>query len=54
MEWSRKRFVDSNAWKMQLVSFGHLKDCGAVDVKMNGSELEEILSFMILGAVFLF
>ena len=38
--------------EMQLVSFGHLKDCGAVDVKMNGSELEEKLSFMILGLSF--
>ena len=40
LEWSRKWLVDFNAGKTQLVSFDW-SNTGAIDVKMNGSVLEE-------------
>ena len=49
MDWSRKWLVDFNAGKTQLVSFDRSKNTGAIDVKMNGSVLEEKSSFKILG-----
>ena len=41
MDWGRKEFVDFNAGKTQLVSFGLSNNAGANDVKMDGSVLEE-------------
>ena len=37
----RKWLVDFNAGKTQLVSFDWSNNTGAIDVKMNGSVLEE-------------
>ena len=52
VEWGRKWLVDFNAGKTQLVSFDRSKNTGAIDVKMNGSVLEEKSSFKILGLTF--
>ena len=44
--------VDFNAGKTQLVSFDRSKNTGAIDVKMDGSALEEKTSFKMLGLTF--
>ena len=41
IDWGRKCLVDFNAGKFQLVSFDWSKNTGAIDVKMDGSVLEE-------------
>ena len=41
MDWGRKWLVDFNAEKIQLVSFDQSNNTGAIDVKMDGSVLEE-------------
>ena len=48
MEWGRKWLVDFNAGKTQLVFFHRSNNTGAIDVKMNGSVLEEKSSFKML------
>ena len=45
----RKWFVDLNAGKTQLVLFDQSSNTGAIDVKMNGSVLEENSSFKMLS-----
>ena len=50
--WGRKWLVDFNAGKTQLVSFDRSKNTGAIDVKMDGSVLEEKTSFKMLGLTF--
>ena len=45
MDWCKKWLVDFNAEKTHLVSFGQSNNIGAIDVKMNGSVLEENSSF---------
>ena len=52
MDWGRKWLVDFNAGKTQLVSFDRSKSTGAIDVKMDGSVLEEKTSLKILGLTF--
>ena len=52
VDWSRKWLVDFNAGKTQLVSFDRSKNTGAIDVKMDGSVLEEKTSFKMLGLTF--
>ena len=52
MEWSRKWLVDFNAGKTQLVSFDWSNNTGSIDVKMNGSVLEEKSSFKMLELIF--
>ena len=52
VNWDRKRLVDFNAGKTQLVSFDRSKNTGAIDVKMDGSALEEKTSFKMLGLTF--
>ena len=52
MDWGRKWLVDFNAGKTQLVSFGWSNNTGAIDVKMDGSVLEEKSFFKILGLNF--
>ena len=47
-----KWLVDFNAGKTQLVSFDRSKNTGAIDVKMDGSVLEEKTSFKMLGLTF--
>ena len=52
VDWGRKWLVDFNAGKTQLVSFGRSKNTGAIDVKMDGSVLEEKTCFKMLGLTF--
>ena len=52
VDWGRKWLVDFNAGKTQLVSFDQCKNTGAIDVKMDGSVLEEKKSFKMLGLTF--
>ena len=52
MDWSRKWLFDYNAGKTQPVSFDRSKNTGAIDVKMDGSVLEEKTSFKMLGLTF--
>ena len=46
--------VDFNAEKSQLVSFDRSNNTGLIDVKMDGSVLEEKSSFKILAVDLLF
>ena len=48
VDWGRKRLVDFNAGKTQLVAFDRSKNTGAIDVKMDGKKT----SFKILGLTF--
>ena len=41
VDWGRKLLVDFTAGKTQLVLFDRSKNTGAIDVKMDGSVLEE-------------
>ena len=52
VDWGRKWLVDFNAGKTQLVSFDRSKNTRAIDVKMDGSVLEEKTSFKMLGLTF--
>ena len=52
VDWGRKWLVDFNAGKTQLVSFDRSKNTGAINVKMDGSVLEEKSSFGMLGLIF--
>ena len=52
MDWREKWLVDLNAGKTQLVSFDQSDVTGSIDVKMDGSVLEEKSSFKMLGVTF--
>ena len=52
VDWGRKWLVDFNAGKTQLVSFDRSKNTGTIDVKMDGSVLEEKISFKTLELTF--
>ena len=52
VDWGRKWLVDFNAGKTQLVSFDRSKNPGPIDVKMDGSVLEEKTSFKMMGMTF--
>ena len=52
MNWGKKWLVDLNAGKSKLVSFDRSNNTGSIDVKMDGSVLEEKSSFKILGLTF--
>ena len=52
VDWGKKWLVDFNARKTQLVSFDWSNNNGSVDVKMDGSVLEEKSSFKVLGLTF--
>ena len=52
MDWSNKWLVDFNAGKTQLVSFDRSNNNSSIDVKMDGSVLEEKSSFKMLGLTF--
>ena len=45
MDWGRKLLVDFNSGKTQLVSLNQSNNTGSVDVKNDGSVLEEKSSF---------
>ena len=49
MDWSKKGLIDFNAGKTQLVSFDRSKNNGSIDVKMDGSVLQEKSYFKMLG-----
>ena len=48
-DWSKKWLVDYNAGKTELVSFDWSNNNGSIDMKMDGSVLEEKLSFEMLA-----
>ena len=50
--WGKKWLVDFSAGKTQLVSFDWSNNLGAIDVKIDGSALEEKSSFKRLGLAF--
>ena len=55
MDWSRKLLVDFNTGKTQQVTCDQSNNSlitGTIDVKMDGSILEEKLSFKTLGLTF--
>ena len=52
MDWGGKWFVDFNAGKAQLVSFDQSNNKSSIDVKIDGSVLEEKSSFKMLGLTF--
>ena len=52
MDWSKKWLFDFNARKTQLVSFDWSNNNGSIDLKMDGSVLEEKPSFKMLGLTF--
>ena len=52
MDWDRKWLVYFNAGKTQLVSFDRSYNTAAIDVKINGSVLEEKSYFKMLGLTF--
>ena len=49
LDWGRKWLVDFSAGKTQLVLFNRSKSTGAIEVKMDGSVLEEKTSFKMVG-----
>ena len=51
VDWGKKWLVDFNAGKTQLVLFDRSNNTGGIDVKMDGSVLEE-KSFKMLGLTF--
>ena len=50
--WHKKWLVDFNAGKTRLVLFTWSNNTGSIDVKMEGSVLEEKSSFKMLGLTF--
>ena len=52
MDWGKKWLVDFSAGKTQLVSFDLSNNIGSIDVRMDGSVLEEKSSFKMLGLTF--
>ena len=52
VDWGKKWLANFNAEKTQLASFDRSKNTGAIDVKMDGSFLEEKSSFKMLGLNF--
>ena len=52
VDWGKKWLVHFNAGKTQLVSFDRSNNNGSIDVKMDGSVLEEKSSFKMLGLTF--
>ena len=52
VDWGKKWLVDFNNGKTQLVLFDQSNSNGSIDVKINGSVLEEKSSFKMLGLIF--
>ena len=52
MDWGKKWLLNFNTGKTQLVLFDQSNNNGSVDVKMDGSVLEEKSSFKMLGLTF--
>ena len=53
MDWGIKWLADFNAGKSELDSFDRSNNIGAIDVKMDGSVLEEKSSFKMLWLIYL-
>ena len=51
MDWGKKWLVDFNAGKTQLVSFDQSNNNGSIDVKTDGSVLEEKSTFKMLELI---
>ena len=54
MDWSKNWLVDFNAENTQLVSLDWSNNNRSIDVKMDGSVLEENSSFKMLGLTFFY
>ena len=54
MDWGKKWLIDFNAGKTQLVLFHRSNNNGFIDLKMDGSVLEEKSAFKMLGLTFSF
>ena len=52
LDWGKKWLVNFSAWKTQLVLLDRSNNTGSIDVKMDGSVLEEKLTFKMLGLTF--
>ena len=52
MDWGKKWLVDFNAGKARQISFDWTNNNGSIDVKMDGSVLEEMSSFKMLALTF--
>ena len=52
VDWGKKWLVDFNAGETQLVSFDRSNNNGSIDVKMDGSVLEEKSPFKMVGLTF--
>ena len=52
VDWGRIWLFDFKAGETQLVSFDQSNNTGAIDVKIDGSVLEEKSSFKMLGLIF--
>ena len=52
MHWGKEWLVNFSAEKTQLVLFDWSNNTSSIDVKMDGSVLEEKSSFKILGLTF--
>ena len=52
VHWGKKWLVDFSAGKTQLIPFEQCNNNGSIDVKMDGSVLEEKSSFKMLGLTF--
>ena len=52
VDWGKKWLVDFNAGKTQLVSFDQSNNNSSIDVKIDGSVLEQKSSFKMLGLIF--
>ena len=52
MDWAKNWLVDFSAGETQLVFFDWFNNPGSIDVKMDGSGLEEKSSFKMLGLTF--
>ena len=52
VDWDKKWLVDINPGKTHLVLFDWSNNNGSIDVKMDGSVLEEKSSFKMLGLTF--
>ena len=54
VDWVKKWLVDFSGGKTQLVSFDRSNNNGSIDVKIDGSVLEEKSFFKMLGLTFSF
>ena len=52
MDWDKKWLLDFNVEKTQLVLFNQSNKTRSIDVKMDGSVVEEKSSFKMLGLTF--